>query len=102
MSARFLRDFEHMRSYVIVDGHLHISLMADGGVYEFEPAEPLVVEGQWTGSVTGDFPVHRLQGNQEPDARHVLRPVTPGKVTLSRGGKTITIPQVQSGEWREV
>jgi para-nitrobenzyl esterase len=38
MSDRFLRDFGHMTSYVLKDGKLHISLMADGGIYDFEPA----------------------------------------------------------------
>jgi para-nitrobenzyl esterase len=37
MSDRFFRDFEYIRSYVMKDGHLYISLMADGGIYEFEP-----------------------------------------------------------------
>ena len=27
----------HVRSYVIKDGRLFLSLMADGGIYEFEP-----------------------------------------------------------------
>ena len=26
-----------VRSYVVKDGHLFLSLMADGGIYEFEP-----------------------------------------------------------------
>ena len=38
MSDRFLRDFQYMTSYLIRDRKLHISLMADGGIYEFEPA----------------------------------------------------------------
>jgi para-nitrobenzyl esterase len=38
LSDRFLKDFQYMRSYVIKDGKLHISLMADGGIYDFEPA----------------------------------------------------------------
>jgi heat shock protein HslJ len=39
MSDQFLQDFEHMRSWrTNKDGHLFISLMADGGIYEFEPA----------------------------------------------------------------
>jgi para-nitrobenzyl esterase len=38
MSDRLLRDFQYMTSYLIKDGKLHISLMADGGIYEFEPA----------------------------------------------------------------
>jgi heat shock protein HslJ len=31
------RQWEHIRSYVIKDTHLFLSLMADGGIYEFEP-----------------------------------------------------------------
>jgi len=27
----------NVRSYMIKDGHLFLSLMADGGTYEFEP-----------------------------------------------------------------
>jgi len=29
-----------IRSFMLKDGHLFLSLMADGGVYEFEPAAP--------------------------------------------------------------
>lgn len=32
-----VRDWEYVRSYVLKDGHLFLSLMADGGIYEFEP-----------------------------------------------------------------
>jgi para-nitrobenzyl esterase len=35
---RLVRQYPHIRSYVIRDGHLFLSLMADGGIYEFEPA----------------------------------------------------------------
>jgi para-nitrobenzyl esterase len=31
------KDWNFVRSYVIKDGHLFLSLMADGGIYEFEP-----------------------------------------------------------------
>jgi para-nitrobenzyl esterase len=34
---RIAKDWEFVRSYVIKDGHLVLSLMADGGIYEFEP-----------------------------------------------------------------
>jgi len=34
---RIAKDWSAMRSYVIKDGHLFLSLMADGGTYEFEP-----------------------------------------------------------------
>jgi heat shock protein HslJ len=32
-----VKDWGYVRSYVIKDGHLFLSLMADGGIYEFEP-----------------------------------------------------------------
>jgi heat shock protein HslJ len=34
---RIVKDWSTFRSYVIKDGHLFLSLMADGGIYEFEP-----------------------------------------------------------------
>ncbi|WP_448604670.1 carboxylesterase family protein [Thermoleptolyngbya sp.] len=35
---RMVRDLPFVRSYVLRNGHLFLSLMADGGIYEFEPA----------------------------------------------------------------
>jgi para-nitrobenzyl esterase len=32
-----VRQWGFVRSYTIKDGHLFLSLMADGGIYEFEP-----------------------------------------------------------------
>jgi para-nitrobenzyl esterase len=34
---RIVKDWNFVRSYVIKDGHLFLSLMADGGIYDFEP-----------------------------------------------------------------
>ena len=34
---RIAKDWAAVRSYVVKDGHLFLSLMADGGIYEFEP-----------------------------------------------------------------
>jgi para-nitrobenzyl esterase len=34
---RIVRDWSFVRSYVIERGHLFLSLMADGGIYELEP-----------------------------------------------------------------
>jgi len=34
---RIVKHWAFVRSYVINDGHLFLSLMADGGIYEFEP-----------------------------------------------------------------
>jgi len=35
-----VREWGNVRSFVIRDRHLFLSLMADGGIYEFEPAQP--------------------------------------------------------------
>jgi uncharacterized lipoprotein YbaY len=32
-----VKQWRYIRSYVMKDGHLFLSLMADGGIYEFEP-----------------------------------------------------------------
>ena len=37
---RIVRQLPLVRSYVIRDGRLFLSLMADGGIYEFEPSVP--------------------------------------------------------------
>ena len=37
---RLVRHLSFVRSYVIRDGRLFLSLMADGGIYEFEPSGP--------------------------------------------------------------
>ncbi len=36
---QWVKQWPYIRSYVVKDGHLFLSLMADGGIYEFEPAE---------------------------------------------------------------
>jgi heat shock protein HslJ len=38
LNDRLPKDLGYVRSYVLKDGHLFLSLMADGGSYEFEPA----------------------------------------------------------------
>lgn len=37
LNERIPKDWSYVRSYVIKGGHLFLSLMADGGIYEFEP-----------------------------------------------------------------
>jgi uncharacterized lipoprotein YbaY/heat shock protein HslJ len=37
MHDQIVKQWGNVRSYVIKDGHLFLSLMADGGVYEFQP-----------------------------------------------------------------
>jgi para-nitrobenzyl esterase len=38
MHDRVAADWDAVRSYAMKDGHLFLSLMADGGTYEYEPA----------------------------------------------------------------
>jgi len=40
LQQRFVADLAHVRSFVMRDGHLYLALMADAGIYEFEPAAP--------------------------------------------------------------
>ncbi|HEX7116430.1 MAG TPA: META domain-containing protein [Steroidobacter sp.] len=35
---QWVKHWPYVRSYVVKDDHLMLSLMADGGIYEFEPA----------------------------------------------------------------
>jgi para-nitrobenzyl esterase len=35
----FLKRWPFVRSYVIREGRLHLAIMADGGIFEFKPAE---------------------------------------------------------------
>ncbi|MBF2025600.1 MAG: META domain-containing protein [Oscillatoriales cyanobacterium C42_A2020_001] len=41
LNNRLPRDLGFVRSYVIKDRHLFLSLFADGGIYEFEPMGPM-------------------------------------------------------------
>lgn len=34
---RMVKHWPYLRSYILKEGHLYLSLMADGGIYEFEP-----------------------------------------------------------------
>jgi para-nitrobenzyl esterase len=40
MHDQIVKQWPYARSYVLKDGRLFLSLMADGGIYEFEPARP--------------------------------------------------------------
>ena len=37
---RFVKDWQSVHGYALKDGRLYLSLVADGGVYEFEPMGP--------------------------------------------------------------
>ena len=47
---QIVKQWPYVRSYVVRDGHLFLSLMADGGIYEFEPMSS---EQSMTGTLKG-------------------------------------------------
>jgi heat shock protein HslJ len=70
---RLVKQWPYVRSYVIKDGHLFLSPMADGGIYEFEPASPeeqataaSLENTYWKLTHLGDTPVIVPVGQQEP------------------------------------
>ena len=95
MSARFLGDFQYMRSYVIVGGKLYISLQADGGIYEFAPEEHTASAPDAAGSTAVIFVCTDSTGARS----RIMAKFTsgnPGKVSLERGRKTVVATQVRS------
>jgi putative lipoprotein len=50
LNDRLAKDWQYVRSYVLKNDHLFLSLMADGGNYEFEP---MTAQKQMTGRVKG-------------------------------------------------
>ena len=59
MQDRFTKDWAAVRSYIIKEGHLFVSLLSDAGTYEFEPI-PAHPSGEPPKSVgTPAAPEHR-------------------------------------------
>lgn len=89
------RQWTNIRSYVLKDGHLFLSLMADGGIYEFEPTAGSTTSA---GSTTGSFkspvaskgPATWTCGGAGVTASDTLRvtfyETEPPMVLLERGG----------------
>jgi membrane-bound inhibitor of C-type lysozyme len=88
------RQWTNIKNHVVKDGHLFLSLMADGGIYEFEPlpaqtgspASPVPSRGPVTWTCQ--------QGNAKPDVLQITFYETqPPMVLLERG--SITRPAFQ-------
>jgi heat shock protein HslJ/membrane-bound inhibitor of C-type lysozyme len=91
------RQWTNIRSYVMKGGHLFLSLMADGGIYEFEPAaapsgafkSPVASKGSATWTCG--------QGTAGPDTLRVTFYETqPSMVLLERAGVTRPAFQVKA------
>jgi heat shock protein HslJ len=86
---RIVKQWSAIRSYVFKDGHLFLSLMADGGIYEFEPVaggKPVAAgrpleKTYWKATLVGTTAVAAADPKREPHL--VLEPG--GKVAGSDG-----------------
>jgi heat shock protein HslJ len=94
---QIVKQWANIRSYVIKNGHLFLSLMADGGIYEFEPMAaqsrsfkpPVDMRGPTTWTCAGDAAT--------PDTLRVTFYETqPALVLLERGGVTRPAFQVKA------
>lgn len=87
---RIVKDLSYVRSYVIRNGHLFLSLMADAGTYEFEPVagaspgpgKPPVAS---TGPVT--FQCTPKSGGPAELLTATFYKTQPGLVLVERGGQ---------------
>lgn len=85
MHDRIAKHWNSIRSYVLKDRQLFLSLMADGGIYEFQPALPVSVKG----------PVTFACGGGEA-LRATFYGTQPAMVLLQRGNVTRPAFQVRA------
>src|SRR5688500_4004578 len=52
---RIVKHWSSIRSYVLKDGHLHRALLADGGIYEYEPSSDAAPAGGATLEGTASY-----------------------------------------------
>jgi heat shock protein HslJ len=96
VQERFARDWLLVRSYVFRNGHLFLSLMADGGIYEFEPiaarppsppTSPVASTGPFTFFCARD-------GRAKGTVNATFYQTQPAMVLLTRNGVTVPAFQV--------
>jgi heat shock protein HslJ len=94
---QIVKQWGNIRGYAMKGGHLFLSLMADGGVYEFAPfttksgplAPPVQVRGPATWTCT-------REGTTFDTLRVTFYATQPGLVVLERGGVTRPAFQVKA------
>ena len=95
-----VRQWGNVRSYVMNDGRLFLSLMADGGIYEFEPAGTQETQpGAWRSPVRSRGPATWTctRTGAAPDVLRVtLYDTQPALAVLERGGVTRHAFQVRA------
>jgi heat shock protein HslJ len=94
---QIVKQWGNIRSYVIKDGHLFLSLMADGGIYEFEPAGE--AQGAFRSPVPSRGPdtwTCASGGASSDTLRVTFYETEPAMVLLERGGATRPAFQVRA------
>ena len=90
---RIVKHWSNIRSYVVKGGHLFLSLMADGGIYEFQPMAPAAPPIKPPVTVSGPVTWSCTAGET---LRATFYSTTPGMVLLERGGVTRPAFQVKA------
>jgi putative lipoprotein len=92
-----VKQWSYIRSYVVRNGHLFLSLMADGGIYEFEPVP--VATASFKSPVQSRGPVAwtcTRPGATAEALRTTFYETQPGLVILQRGAVTQAAFRVKS------
>jgi heat shock protein HslJ/membrane-bound inhibitor of C-type lysozyme len=95
---QIVKQWENVRSYTIKDGHLFLSLMADGGIYEFEPLDS-AKSAALKSPVKSTGPVEyecRQSGGGTDKLRATFYQTTPALVLVERGSETRPAFQVRA------
>jgi|SRR5882672_1909640 len=94
-----VKHFPFVRSYVVRDSRLFLSLMADGGIYEFEAERRVIDEPlentYWRLAQLGDAPVRAAPNQREP--HFILHPAD-RRVSGSGGCNSLTGSYERDGD----
>jgi putative lipoprotein len=90
LNDRITKDWQYVRSYTMKDGHLFLSLMADGGIYEFEPSggsQSAALESPVASKGPVEYDCAQAGGGSEK-LRTTFYQTTPAMVLVERGNQT--------------
>jgi heat shock protein HslJ/membrane-bound inhibitor of C-type lysozyme len=99
LNDRLPKDWQYVRSYIMKDTHLFLSLMADGGIYEFEPisgSKPIATNSTMASNGPVTYECTQTGGGRETLTATFYQ-TTPGLVLVEHGNQTRPAFQVRSG-----